>query len=104
MTVPVLGQTAFIDYIKQNGWEIISSDFFLKYNRIIFGKEDSLYTFQCSGSAKYFYPEVFQICTLLEIPVPVDHAHSYYLHKGWQNRNCYCEQGLIFSECCGLAI
>ena len=104
MTVPVLRQTELIDYIKDNGWEMTSDIFFLDHNRLVFEKEDSQYTFKCKGSLKYFYLEVFRICTLLQIPVSPDHAHSYYLHKGWQNKNCYCEQGRIFSECCGIAI
>jgi hypothetical protein len=105
MTVPVFTHDQFLDYIKSYGWEVKSTEFWNDYNRLILGKNDSIYTFQCKQSGKYFYLEVVNTCKLLKIPPPEEHIHTYFLHKQLYEEACYCEKGnsngLKFKDCHG---
>lgn len=103
MTVPVLSLNEFIDFIKDNGWVISTTDYWEKYNRIIFSKNGDTYTFQCKE--KYFYVEVVKICGLLGINPPTEHIHSYYQHQRLNEEPCYCDNGkstgIKFKDCHG---
>lgn len=104
MTVPVFSQEEFIAFIKDNGWEIISTDYWEEYNRLIFGKDGRTVTFQCKGAEKYFYPEVVKTCKIFEINPPGDHIHSYYRLLKKDEEPCYCENGstgVKFKDCHG---
>jgi hypothetical protein len=101
MTVPCLTQSQLLDLVKLNGWEIVSTDFWEKYDRLVLEKNDSIFTLQCKKSNKYFYLEVVKICHLLKIQPPIEHNHSYYLHRKMYDEPCYCGQEKLFKECHG---
>lgn len=93
MTVPVLTEREFIDFIKDNGWHIASTDYWDQHNRLIFKKGDKIVTFQCKGNGRYFYPEVVKTCEVFEIQPPTEHIHQYYRHMRNDDKPCYCEEG-----------
>ncbi len=62
MTVPVFTQSQLIEYIKSHGWEVISDEYWEKYDRLIFGKDGKSITFQCQD--KYFYIAVVKTCEI----------------------------------------
>lgn len=99
MTIPCLSQNELVDYIKANGWEIISTDYWEEYNRLIFGKGNKSITFQCQD--KYFYIAVIKTCKIFEIPAPPEHSHAYYRHMKMDNEPCYCGKELAFKDCHG---
>jgi hypothetical protein len=99
MTVPVFTQDQFIEYIKSNGWEIVSTDYWDEYNRLIFGKDGKSITFQCEE--RYFYIAVVRTCMIFQIPIPEDHNHQFYLHHKMYDDVCYCGTQLAFKECHG---
>jgi hypothetical protein len=105
MTVPVFTEGEFIAFLKDNGWNIVSTDYWEEHNRIIFEKDGRTVTFQCKGGGKYFYPEVVQTCKAFEVNPPTDHIHSYYRHLSKDNDPCYCENGktngVKFKDCHG---
>lgn len=99
MTVPVFSQDEMIQYIKANGWEIVSQEYWDDYNRLIFGKEGRTITFQCAN--KYFYIAVVKTCRIFKIPPPQEHIHAYYLHMEMQEHLCYCGSEKMFKDCHG---
>ena len=99
MTVPFLTQDQLIKHLKDNGWEIVSDDYWEDYNRLIFGKNGKSITFQCQD--KYFYIAVFRTCKIFEIPAPEEHSHAYYRHFKLDDEICYCGKELAFKECHG---
>lgn len=105
MTVPVFTEGEFLQFIKDNGWEIVSTDYWDEYNRLIFGKDGRTVTFQCKGvGGKYFYPEVIKTCQAFDIKPPSEHIHSYYRHLRKDEDPCYCEngeKGIKFKDCHG---
>lgn len=101
MTVPCLTQDELLDLIKGNGWDIVSTDYWEDYDRLVLEKNDSIFIFQCKQKKKYFFLEVVKTCKLLKISPPVDHIHSYYLHKKMYDDECYCGEKKKFKECHG---
>lgn len=105
MTVPTFTETQFIDYIKDNGWEIASTDYWEEFNRLVFKKDGRIVVFQCKGGGKYFYPEVIKTCKVFEINPPTEHIHQYYRHMRYDDKECYCEDGKTngtkFKDCHG---
>ncbi len=105
MTIPVFSETELIQFIKDNGWNIVSTDYWDEYNRLIFEKSNRTITFQCKGpKGKYFYPEVVKTCEAFEIKPPSEHIHSYYRHLKKDEDPCYCqrgEEGVLFKNCHG---
>lgn len=101
MTVPCLTQDELLDLIKGNGWDIVSTDYWEEYDRLVLEKNDSIFIFQCKQKKKYFFLEVVKTCKLLKIAPPIEHIHSYYLHKKMYDDECYCGEKKKFKECHG---
>ena len=75
MTIPFLTQQEFLKILHDNGWEVVSNEFWNDYNRIIVGKDN--YTFVVQVRNVYHYPIVVTTFTQLGIPVPEEHRICY---------------------------
>lgn len=94
----------FLSFLRAQGWELISDEFWEDFNRLIFGKEGTEMIVQClPPGATYFYPFVVKICELFGIEAPKDHIHSYYQHCK-KNDPCHCGSGSKFKDCHGKTV
>jgi hypothetical protein len=103
MTIPILSRNELIELIKANGWNIVSTEYWDRYNRLVFGKDGKIITFQFVE--RYFYPSVVKACEIFGFKAPDEFMHAYYLHLKWCDKPCYCvigqETGKLFRECHG---
>jgi hypothetical protein len=68
MTIPHLKQQEFIDFLKENGCEVVSDENWNDYDRIIMEKDGVSFPLQmCSV---YYYYTVNKICEDLGIKPP----------------------------------
>lgn len=84
MINPHFHQQEFIDYLTEHGFEIVSTDYWDKYSRIIFKKDG--HTFPLQAKDVYHFPEVCRICMDFGVNPPPDHKkcydqYMYYLHN-----------------------
>lgn len=84
MRVPVFKQKEFIEFLKNNGFKIVSNKFWDKSDRIILEKDGN--TFPLQMKEKYFYPIVCKICQSLMIEPPEDHKKVYEQHMNMINK------------------
>jgi hypothetical protein len=75
MTVPVLKQDAFLEYLKGFGFNVVETKYWDQQDRIIMEKDGVKFPFQMQE--KYFYPIVVRICREFNIPAPPDHQKNY---------------------------
>jgi hypothetical protein len=75
MTVPVLKQQEFIDYLKERGFKLVEDKYWEEFNRVIFEKDGITFPFQIRE--KYFFPFVCQICKDFDIAPPPDHKKCF---------------------------
>ena len=78
MTVAGLGQTAFLDILKANGYDCLSHTHWdlEGVERIVLGKDGHTFVFRLKKF--YFYPEVLKRCQKLEIKnIPDEHKDDY---------------------------
>jgi hypothetical protein len=79
MIVPTIKQKVFFDFLKENGFEIVSTDFWDKYNRVMFKKDG--HTFPLVVKEKYYFVEVCHICNDFGVEPPEDHKKVYEQYK-----------------------
>ena len=101
MTVPYFTNDQMIEYMKQNGWELVSSDFWDENNTLIYAKNDALFHFHYDTTRVYHYTAVVKLCSILKIQPPAEHIRQYYLHHRKQEEVCYCGKPQLFKDCCG---
>lgn len=80
MTVPYLTNAQFLALLKQNGWDVASSAYWDKHNRIIVEKDGHSVVIQYLDT--YYFPIVVKICEDLGIDPPPDHKKCYDQLKG----------------------
>jgi hypothetical protein len=98
MTVPVLSQEQFLEFLKSNGCKIVSDEYWNDYDTLVIEKDGINFTLKLED--KYFYPIVVAKCRDLGIDAPKDHLHSFYQHFT-PNEPCYCNGLKPFNECHG---
>lgn len=75
MTVPTLKFEALLKLLKENGWDVVSNEFWDEYNRIMIKKGDI--SFPLQYKKVYAFTSVVRICKALEIAPPQDHLTCY---------------------------
>lgn len=76
MTIPHLSHDEFLEYLKDNGCEVISGDYFDEYNRIILkSKSEKVIILQYNKT--HYYPKVVKTCLNLGIAPPKEHLTCY---------------------------
>lgn len=75
MTVPVLTQAEFIDYLKEQGCEVVSDEFWNDWDRIMMKKGDISFPLQVRES--YAFPLVCKVCQSIGVAAPEDHQKCY---------------------------
>lgn len=103
MTVPCFSVRELINYIKSCDCEVVSTEFWDEFDRIVFENRVTGHTYflEYRDKDKYFFSEVVKICGLIKIKPPEEHLHAYYRHKKMDNEPCYCDNGKLFKECHG---
>ncbi len=80
MAVPYFKQQEFIDYLKEQGCEVVNSDYWNEFDRVILTKGDISFPLQMQE--KYFSPIVVKTCLDLDIKPPPDHLKCWKQWKG----------------------
>ncbi len=75
MHIPVLSLNEFLDYLKENGCEVIEKKYWDDFNRIMLRKGDITFPLQCAD--RYQFPIVCKTCETLGIKAPPDHQKCY---------------------------
>jgi hypothetical protein len=75
MTVPVLTQSEFIEFLKERGFKIIEDKYWDDFDRIIFEKDGETFPFQMQE--KYYFPIVCRICSDFGVNAPPDHQKCH---------------------------
>jgi hypothetical protein len=78
MKLPVFSADDFIAFLKLNGVDVVSNEFFDDHNRLVLRKDN--YTFPLQFRESYFYPLVCKICDDLGIEAPAQHRRNYDQH------------------------
>lgn len=71
MTIPNMSQQQFIDFLKDNGCEVVSNENWNEYDRVIFKKGDISFPLQMQKV--YYYFMTCKICEDLGIDPPEEH-------------------------------
>jgi hypothetical protein len=75
MTVPILYQKEFLEFLKSHGFEIVSNHYWNDFDRVIFQKDGETFPFPIKE--KYMFPIVCRICDDFGIEPPEDHRKFY---------------------------
>jgi len=85
MTVPFLTHAKFLALLNQNGWIVVSSDYWDKYNRVIMQKDG--HNFPLQYAEVYYFPFVVRTCKSLGIEPPADHLKYFEQYEEYKKRN-----------------
>lgn len=69
MTVPNMSLDAFVDYLKNNGCEVVSDENWHEYNRVMLSNGDVSFPLQCQTSGLYYHV-ICKICDDLGVEPP----------------------------------
>jgi len=75
MTVPSFSNAELIEFLTQNGCEVVSNDFFNDQNRIILKKGEHTFVIQFLNT--YHFPYIVRLCMSLDIEAPAEHQKCY---------------------------
>ena len=79
MTIPYRTRQSLLRLLDENGWKVVSNEYWDECDRIILEKDN--YNFPLKTKAIYNYLEVVKLCESLGITPPEDCKRNYDQHK-----------------------
>ncbi len=70
MTIPGLTNAQLMKLLSDNGYKVVSNEFWNDHDRVIVEKDGA--TFPVQYKTYYYYPIIIKLCAMLEIDPPED--------------------------------